>query len=121
MTLCLAAPVVFVPVLSLGFSLVPCLIAALLLGVVTQGTKICADTVVQESVEDEFRGRIFAIYDVLFNVAFVAAALVTALVLPLSGRSVTVVAGVSLVYAASAALYLRAARRTGPLPGDPAR
>ncbi|GAA2806214.1 MFS transporter [Kitasatospora sp. CM 4170] len=120
MTLCLAAPVVFVPALGLGFSLVPCLIAALLLGVVTQGTKICADTVVQESVEDDFRGRVFAIYDVLFNVAFVAAALVTALVLPLSGRSVAVVAGVALVYALAAVLYLRAARRSGPLPGDQA-
>ncbi|MFJ3787845.1 MFS transporter [Kitasatospora sp. NPDC090091] len=120
MTLCLAAPVVFVPALGLGFSLVPCLIAALLLGVVTQGTKICADTVVQESVEDDFRGRVFAIYDVLFNVAFVAAALVTALVLPLSGRSVVVVAGVALVYALAAVLYLRAARRSGPLPGDQA-
>ncbi|MFI6848683.1 MFS transporter [Kitasatospora sp. NBC_00085] len=120
MTLCLAAPVVFVPALGLGFSLVPCLIAALLLGVVTQGTKICADTVVQESVEDDYRGRVFAIYDVLFNVAFVAAALVTALVLPLSGRSVAVVAGVALVYALAAVLYLRAARRTGPLPGDQA-
>ncbi|MET8699311.1 MFS transporter [Kitasatospora sp. NPDC004723] len=118
MTLCLAAPVLFVPVLGLGFRLVPCLIAALLLGVVTQGTKICADTVVQESVEDDYRGRVFAIYDVLFNVAFVAAALVTALVLPLSGRSVPVVLGVALVYAVAAVLYLRAARRTGPLPGD---
>ncbi|WP_406201317.1 MFS transporter [Kitasatospora sp. NBC_01560] len=120
MTLCLAAPVAFVPALGLGFSLVPCLIAALLLGVVTQGTKICADTVVQESVEDDYRGRVFAIYDVLFNVAFVAAALVTALVLPLSGRSVAVVGGVALVYALAAVLYLRAARRTGPLPGDQA-
>ncbi|MFG3051161.1 MFS transporter [Kitasatospora sp. NPDC048239] len=120
MTVCLAAPVVFVPALGLGFSLVPCLIAALLLGVVTQGTKICADTVVQESVEDEYRGRVFAIYDVLFNVAFVAAALVTALVLPISGRSVPVVLGVALVYGLSALWYFRAARRTGPIPGDQA-
>ncbi|MFJ6617537.1 MFS transporter [Kitasatospora sp. NPDC091335] len=115
MTACLVAPVVFVPALGLSFTLVPCLIAALLLGVVTQGTKICADTAVQESVEDEFRGRVFAIYDVLFNVAFVAAALVTALVLPLSGRSVTVVVGVAGVYALTAVLYLGAARRS-PLP-----
>ncbi|MET8541795.1 MFS transporter [Kitasatospora sp. NPDC004799] len=115
MTACLVAPVVFVPALGLSFTLVPCLIAALLLGVVTQGTKICADTVVQESVEDEYRGRVFAIYDVLFNVAFVAAALVTALVLPLSGRSVAVVLGVAGVYALTAVLYLGAARRS-PLP-----
>ncbi|WP_329496465.1 MFS transporter [Kitasatospora herbaricolor] len=117
MTLCLAAPVVFVPALGLAFSLIPGLAAALLLGVVTQGTKICADTVVQESVEDEFRGRVFAIYDVLFNAAFVAAAAVTALVLPLSGRSATVLVGVALVYAAAALLYARAARRSPPDAG----
>ena len=111
MTTCLAAPVFFVPALGLTFSLVPGLIAALLLGVVTQGAKICADTVVQESVEDEFRGRVFAIYDVLFNVAFVAAAAVTALVLPLSGRSTTVLVGVALLYAVAAGLYARAACR----------
>ncbi|MFE7530777.1 MFS transporter [Kitasatospora sp. NPDC057542] len=111
MTVCLVAPVVFVPALGLSFTLAPCLLAALLLGVVTQGTKICADTVVQESVEDEYRGRVFAIYDVLFNVAFVAAALVTALVLPLSGRSVAVVLGLAGVYALTAVLYLRAAHR----------
>ncbi|MFF3110627.1 MFS transporter [Kitasatospora sp. NPDC057904] len=120
MTACLVAPVVFVPALGLSFSLVPCLVAALLLGVVTQGTKICADTVVQESVEDDYRGRVFAIYDVLFNVAFVAAAVVTALVLPLSGRSVVVVVGVAAVYALSALLFFRAARRHEPLPGDQA-
>ncbi|MFC9328349.1 MFS transporter [Kitasatospora sp. NPDC057015] len=120
MTLCLAAPVVFVPALGLAFSLVPGLIAALLLGVVTQGTKICADTVVQESVEDDFRGRVFAIYDVLFNVAFVAAATVTALVLPLSGRSAAVVVGVALVYGCAAVLYARAARRAAPDAVDPA-
>ncbi|MGW6917321.1 MFS transporter [Kitasatospora sp. NPDC054939] len=120
MTTCLAAPVVFVPALGLGFSLVPCLIAAGLLGVVTQSTKICADTVVQETVEDDFRGRVFAVYDVLFNVAFVAAALVTALVLPLSGRSVTVVLGVSAVYALAALVFARAARRRPADPADPA-
>ncbi|WP_244179082.1 MFS transporter [Streptomyces rubellomurinus] len=120
MTACLVAPVVFVPALGLSFTVVPCLIAALLLGVVTQGTKICADTVVQESVEDEYRGRVFAVYDVLFNVAFVAAALVTALVLPLSGRSVAVVVGVAAVYALTAVLYLRAARRRPPTGTGPA-
>jgi len=110
MTTCLAAAAVFVPVLGLTFAEVPALIAALLLALVTQGTKICADTLVQESVEDEYRGRVFAIYDVLFNVSFVAAAGVTAAVLPLNGRSVAVVAGVAVVYALGAALYYRASR-----------
>ncbi|WP_246193239.1 MFS transporter [Kitasatospora atroaurantiaca] len=111
LTVCSASAAVFVPALGLLFTVGPSMAAALLLGVVTQGTKICADTLVQESVEDDFRGRVFAIYDVLFNLAFVAAAAVTALVLPLNGRSVPVVVGVSLVYALTAVLYARAARR----------
>ncbi|CAM5669224.1 hypothetical protein SCALM49S_00963 [Streptomyces californicus] len=49
-------------------------IAAFVLGVVTQGSKIATDTVVQTSVDDSFRGRVFSLYDVLFNVAFVGAA-----------------------------------------------
>ncbi|MFG2824521.1 MFS transporter [Kitasatospora sp. NPDC048365] len=111
MTTCLASAALFVPALGLAFAEVPTMLAALLLGVVTQGTKICADTLVQESVEDEYRGRVFAIYDVLFNVSFVAAAGVTAVVLPLDGRSAAVVLGVAGVYALGALLYFRWARR----------
>lgn len=115
MTACSALAAVFVPALGLLFAVGPSMLLALLLGVVTQGTKICADTLVQEAVEDEFRGRVFAIYDVLFNTAFVAAAGVAALVLPLNGRSVAVLVGVSVVYALTAGLYARAARRS-PVP-----
>ncbi|MER5639546.1 MFS transporter [Kitasatospora sp. NPDC002227] len=113
LTTCSALAALFVPTLGLLFAPGPALLTALLLGIVTQGTKICADTLVQEAVEDEFRGRVFAIYDVLFNLAFVAAAGVTALVLPLNGRSAGVVVGVAVVYAATAGLYWRAARRSG--------
>lgn len=110
MVACLVGAAVFIPTLGLFFAELPAMAAALLLGVVTQGTKICADTMVQETVEDDYRGRVFALYDVFVNVAFVAAAVVTALVLPLDGRSVPVVIGVALVYTLTAALYTRAAR-----------
>ncbi|MCD0482188.1 MFS transporter [Streptacidiphilus sp. ASG 303] len=114
MTACLAAAALFVPGLGLFFALVPTHAAALLLGVITQGAKISTDTIVQSSVEDDYRGRVFAVYDVLFNVAFVAAAALTAAVLPLSGRSPAVVAGVGVLYALTAVWYARAARRTPP-------
>ena len=39
-------------------------------------------TLVQAGVDDAFRGRVFSLYDVIFNVAFVAAAAVAAVVLP---------------------------------------
>ncbi|MBM7052673.1 MFS transporter [Streptomyces durocortorensis] len=104
---CAGAAAVLVPALGLSFAPVPMLIAAFVLGVVTQGSKIATDTVVQTSVDDSFRGRVFSLYDVLFNVAFVSAAGVAALMLPTDGRSVAVVTVVSVLYAVVAATMFR--------------
>jgi len=65
-------------------------IGSFLLGVSAQGVKICVDTTIQQQVSDLYRGRVFALYDMLFNVTYVGAAAVTATVLPRSGRSVAV-------------------------------
>lgn len=107
---CAGAAAVLVPALGLTFAPVPMLIAAFVLGIVTQGSKIATDTVVQTSVDDSFRGRIFSLYDVLFNVAFVSAAGVAALMLPPDGRSVAVVAVVSVLYAVVAVAMFRRRR-----------
>ncbi|MFD3723534.1 MFS transporter [Streptomyces sp. NPDC058671] len=102
MTVCAAAAAVLEPVLALTFAPVPFLVAAFLLGLITQGSKIATDTVVQTTVDDSYRGRVFALYDVLFNVAFVAAAGVAALMLPPDGRSTLLVVLVGVIYAAIA-------------------
>ncbi|WP_426498369.1 MFS transporter [Streptomyces sp. D54] len=104
---CAGAAAVLVPALGLSFAPAPMLIAAFVLGIVTQGSKIATDTVVQTSVDDSFRGRVFSLYDVLFNVAFVSAAGVAALMLPPDGRSVAVVAVVSVLYAVVAVTMFR--------------
>ncbi|WP_409058656.1 MFS transporter [Streptomyces sp. SYP-A7185] len=104
---CAGAAAILVPALALPFTPVPLLIAAFLLGLTTQGAKIATDTVVQSGVDDSFRGRIFSVYDVLFNVAFVAAAGVAALMLPPDGRSVPLVVTVAVIYAAIAAAMAR--------------
>lgn len=88
------------------------LVAAYLLGVVSQGVKICVDTLVQSGVDDAFRGRVFALYDVIFNAAFVAAAAAAALVLPADGRSVPVLVACALGYLATAVAFARLTRRT---------
>ncbi|WP_369214546.1 MFS transporter [Streptomyces flavofungini] len=106
-TVCAGSAAVLEPALGLPFAPVPLLIAAFVLGLTTQGAKIATDTVVQSSVDDGYRGRIFSLYDVLFNVAFVGAAAVAALVLPPDGRSVPLVVGVALLYAAVAAYLAR--------------
>jgi len=112
MVVCAAAAAVLEPALGLWFAPVPMLVAAFVLGLVTQGAKIATDTVVQTAVDDAYRGRAFSFYDVLFNVAFVAAAAVAALMLPPDGRSAALVIGVAVLYA-SAALYLAHWSRDG--------
>ncbi|MBT2413495.1 MFS transporter [Streptomyces sp. ISL-12] len=107
MALCAAAAAVLVPALGLPFATAPLIAAAFVLGLITQGSKIATDTIVQSSVDDAFRGRIFSVYDVLFNVAFVGAAKVAALMLPPDGRSVPLVVTVALVYAVVAAAMVR--------------
>ncbi|MDP3966846.1 MAG: MFS transporter [Nocardioides sp.] len=87
------------------------LVAAYLLGVVSQGVKICVDTLVQAGVDDAFRGRVFSLYDVLFNVAFTAAAAVAALVLPADGKSVPVLMACALGYLLTAVIWARSALR----------
>ncbi|MFE2420460.1 MFS transporter [Streptomyces hokutonensis] len=108
---CAAAAAVLEPALGLPFTTAPMLAAAFVLGLTTQGAKIATDTIVQFSVHDGFRGRIFSVYDVLFNVAFVGAAAMAALVLPPDGRSVTLVVTVAVIYSAVAAAMAHFERR----------
>ncbi|MEU0964381.1 MFS transporter [Streptomyces sp. NPDC005917] len=104
---CAASAAVLEPALGLPFTTVPMLVAAFVLGLITQGAKIATDTIVQSSVDDGFRGRVFSVYDVLFNVAFAGAAGVAALMLPPDGRSEALVITVAFVYAAVAAAMAR--------------
>ncbi|MEU9162883.1 MFS transporter [Streptomyces sp. NPDC048424] len=110
-TACSAGAAVLVPALGLFFAPGPMLVAAFVLGLATQGAKIATDTEVQSRVDDDFRGRVFSVYDVLFNVAFVGAAAVAALMLPADGRSVALILCVSALYAATALLLGRSERR----------
>ncbi|WP_129841468.1 MFS transporter [Streptomyces sp. RFCAC02] len=108
---CAGTATVLVPALGLTFSPVPIMVAAFVLGLVTQGAKIVTDTVVQSSVDDAYRGRVFSLYDMLYNVAFVAAAGLAALVLPYDGRSPTLVVTVTVLYAGTALLAHRLTSR----------
>ena len=83
------------------------LVAAFVLGVSAQGVKICVDTLVQTSVDDAYRGRVFSLYDVIFNVVFVAAAAVGAVIIPSSGKSYAVLALIAIGYALTALFYSR--------------
>ncbi len=83
-------------------------VSAVLLGLSVQGAKIAVDTIVQRDTDDDYRGRAFSLYDMLYNAAFVGAAALAAVVLPDDGWSAVVFGALALTYAATAATYLRA-------------
>ena len=85
--------------------------AGLVMGFVSQAVKICVDTTLQESVDDDFRGRVFSVYDTLFNVTYVVALLVGAFVLPPSGISYGTLLVVIVGYLLTALAYSRITRR----------
>ena len=99
--------------LGLPFKLQTFLPAAALLGLSAQGVKICVDTLIAQRVADDYRGRVFSLYDTLFNVIFVAAGVLTALALPENGKSTTAVTVIGLAYLSTGAVYLFA-RDTDP-------
>lgn len=86
------------------------LVAAFFLGLASQGIKIVVDTLVQTHVHDAFRGRVFSLYDVIFNVAFVAAASVAAAVLPADGKSYVVLGATATGFLLTAVWYARVTR-----------
>ncbi|WP_225844998.1 MFS transporter [Streptomyces sp. HPF1205] len=106
-TWCSAGSALLLPPLALPFRVAPMMLASVVLGVTTQGAKIATDTVVQTHVDDGYRGRVFSLYDVFFNVAFVGAAAATALVLPSDGRSSGLVLTLAVFYAATAVAMVR--------------
>ena len=110
MIICLAASAVFQVLPGAIYAMVPLGIAAFLLGVTAQSIKICVDTLVQAHVDDDVKGRVFVIYDVIFNLALVVAALIGAVILPTNGRSVLILVVMAAGYLLLAAVFAWASR-----------
>ena len=91
-----------------------------------QGVAICAVTILQEEVADAYRGRVFAFYDMMFNVTYVAGAALSAAIMPADGHSPGLIALVAAGFAVVAAAYWLAAAgsvlvRAAPGTGIPPR
>lgn len=82
-------------------------------GLAVQSFKICVDTIVQSHVDEQYKGRAFTFYDMLFNGAFVASGVLAAFVLPETGLSRGAFLGVAGVYLACAVIFAAAAARLG--------
>ena len=72
-----------------------------------QSLKVTNDALVQSKIEDLYRGRVFAVYDVLVNGAIVFGALIAAWVLPTSGDSWQMPALIAMAWYLVAVLLLR--------------
>jgi len=72
-----------------------------------QAVKVTNDALVQSQIADEYRGRVFAFYDVAVNAVIVLGAIVAALVLPKSGKSAVLPLLTTGVFAMATLLLLR--------------
>ena len=82
------------------------LTAAFFAGGFGQCVKVTNDALVQSKIKDEYRGRIFAFYDVAVNGGIILGALAAALLLPTSGKSVLVTVLISAMYLFTAFVLL---------------
>jgi len=117
-TVLLAAAAIISGPLGETFSQVAFLIIGFTLNLAGQGVAICATTILQEEVDDHYRGRVFSFYDMTFNVTFVAGAALSAAFMPVTGRSAAIIGLVAVGYAVTAAAYWLAGRLGSPEGGD---
>ena len=78
-----------------------------------QSMKVTNDALVQSKITDDFRGRTFALYDMMVNVAIVCSALLAAIFMPNSGVTVTVPTTITFVYLFCAIVILRPSKFSG--------
>ena len=83
------------------------IVAAFFTGLFGQSLKVTNDALVQSKISDLYRGRVFAIYDVVVNASIVICALATAVLLPQSGDSWLVPLLIAAGYFFTALILLR--------------
>ena len=81
--------------------------SAFFVGLCGQGIKVTNDALVQSKINDEFRGRVFAFYDVAVNAGIVFGAIGAALLLPDSGITSVLPLVIALVYLFAATVLMR--------------
>jgi len=82
-------------------------ITAFLTAFCGQNIKVTNDALVQSKIDDYYRGRVFAVYDVVVNSAIVSGGLIAALLLPTSGVTAKVPLFVMGAYLLVALVVLR--------------
>jgi MFS family permease len=117
-TISLAGAGLLTGLLGWTFSQVMFAIIAFGLNVAGQSVAISAATIIQEQVDDGFRGRVFSLYDMMSNVPLAVGAAISALFMPVDGKSIGVLAAVAIGYLIVSACYWLAVRREPPPAAD---
>jgi MFS family permease len=84
--------------LGVPMTLLTVLVAAFVLSLAGQTVKLCLDAEVQTGIADHTRGRVFALYDTVFNVSYVVATVAAAALVPPDGRSTLLMLAAGAVY-----------------------
>ncbi|HEX3592568.1 MAG TPA: MFS transporter [Pseudonocardiaceae bacterium] len=106
--ICLALAVAAAAQAGLGLPMMlpPIMLAAFVITAAGQVVKLCVDSAAQQDVADETRGRVFALYDTLFNITQVVAVALVAAVVPFDGQARWLVVVATVVYLAGLSGYL---------------
>jgi MFS family permease len=92
----------------------PALVAAGFgLGLTFQSGKVCVDTLVQAHVPDEYRGRAFVVYDVLYNMTLFLGSVIAALVAPVTGLSLPVYLAIAALLGVAGLVFALRSRELG--------
>jgi MFS family permease len=83
------------------------IVCAFFIGLCGQGIKVTNDALVQSKIDDEYRGRVFAFYDVAVNAGIVSAAVLAALILPKNGNSQLLPLLIGAAYLVTAILVMK--------------
>jgi MFS family permease len=97
--------------LGLPMLLPTTLVAAFVIAFTGQVVKLCVDAAVQRDIGDETRGRVFALYDMLFNITQALAVAIAATVIPANGESVTLIVVATILYLAGITGFELVSRR----------
>jgi hypothetical protein len=105
--------------LGATFSQVPFLVLGFALGITGQGLTITVTTILQEHAAETYLGRVFSLYDMMYNATFVIGAAISVVFMPLNGKSYGMVAFVAVGYVLAGAGYWLLTRRSAESPAPP--
>jgi MFS family permease len=106
-------------ILGPTFNQVAFLVLGFAMGLSAQCVKICVDTTVQQVVDDAYMGRVFSLYDMLYNVAYVVGPAIAVPLMPDTGKSYQLVLVIGALYLAAGAGYAALTMRAATGGGSP--